>query len=437
MYASRLMNNYGPLAGVKVVELAEWVAAPAGVRCLAEMGAEVIKVENPKGDPQRPQCAGFGGRRTEICDPTYENVNANKDWLSLNLKTKEGMGIFLDLLADADIFVNNLRDKALIKMGLDYDTLHDKFPSLIWAQMRGYGEFGEMKNEPGYDAVCWGARGGVNALFRQKGESPAIAPQAFGDFNAAAIFAGGIIAALFNRTRTGQGEKVTTNLYHVAIWAHGHGIQSHQFGAEYPSDRAKANNPFNNTYQAKDGTWFLICLPDYDRYYEPMMRMLGLEDLLGKDELSTLAAIRDNSKQAYMIEKISEGYQRKNYDEWDRIMLKEEVPHQKLFDYNDILADEEAYDNDALRRYESLDFGPRVFNTTPVRFGSFGDPPIILSKPTGYHTMRYLKDKGYSDNQIQALESEGAIKCWRGENLDHVPILVSKRQRIGEAGCNW
>ena len=409
MYASEIMNGFGPLSGVKVIELAEWVAAPAGVRCLGEMGAEVIKVENPKGDPQRPQCAGFGGRRTEVCDPTYENVNANKDWLSLNLKTEEGMKIFLDLLSDADIFVNNLRDKALKKMGLDYETLHARFPKLIWAQMRGYGEFGEMRNEPGYDAVCWGARGGVNALFRQRGESPAIAPQAFGDFNAAAIFAGGIIAALFNRTRTGIGEKVTTNLYHVAIWAHGHGIQSHQFGAEYPCDRVKANNPFNNTYQAQDGTWFLICLPDYDRYFSSMMTMLGLDELIGDENLSTLAAIRDNRKQAYMIEKISEGYASKSYDEWDRIMLEEEVPHQKLFDYDDILNDEEVYDNDALRRYKSIDFGMRSFNTTPIRFGNYGDPPIILSKPTGYHTERFLKSKGYSDEEIVALEDAGAI----------------------------
>ncbi len=437
MYASEIMNGYGPLAGIKVVELAEWVAAPAGIRCLAEMGAEVIKIENPKGDPQRPQCAGFGGKRTEICDPTFENVNANKDWVSLNLKTEEGFQILMDLLSEADVFVNALRDKALERMGLDYETLHKKFPSLIWAQMRGYGEYGEMKDEPGYDAVCWGARGGVNALFRQRGESPAIAPQAFGDFNAAAIFAGGIIAALFNRTRTGQGEKVTTNLYHVALWAHGHGIQSHQFGAMYPSDRVTANNPFNNTYQSKDGIWFLICLPDYDRYFSSMMTMLGLEELIGNDEVSTLAAIRDNSKQAFMIEKIGESYLKKDYDEWDAVMLKEEVPHQKLFDYDDILNDETAYDDDALRRYDSIDFGPRVFNTMPIKFGSYGDPPIILAKPTGYHTERFLKSRGYTDQEIKKLEDEGAVKCWHGRDLDDVPVLISKRQSNGEAPCNW
>ncbi len=431
------MNGFGPLSDVKIVELAEWVAAPAAVRCLAEMGAEVIKVENPKGDPQRPQCAGFGGRRTDICDPTYENVNANKDWISLNLKTQEGLDILIDLLSEADVFVNGLRDKALKKMGLDYETLHQKFPRLIWAQMRGYGEFGEMRNEPGYDAVCWGARGGVNATFKQAGESPAIAPQGFGDFNAAAIFAGGITAALYQRERTGIGDKVTINLYHVAVWGHSHGIQSHQFGAEYPCDRAKVNNPFNNTYQSKDGVWFLICLPDYDRYFNAIMTMLGFPELVDDPELHTLEAVRDNAQQAYMVSKIGEGFAKKDYDEWDDILLREEVPHQKLFDYNDIMNDEELYDNDALRRYESLEFGPRALNTAPLRFASAGDPPIVLAKPIGYHTARYLKDKGYSDEQIAELEQKGAIKCWHGEDLDDVPVLESKRQKAGDASCTW
>ena len=78
------------------------------------------------------------------------------------------MAIFMDLLSTADVFVNGVRDKALKRMGLDYETLHEKFPRLIWAQMRGYGEFGEMRDEPGYDAVCWGSRGGVMRYFARR-----------------------------------------------------------------------------------------------------------------------------------------------------------------------------------------------------------------------------------------------------------------------------
>ena len=439
MFASKIMNGFGPLAGVKIVELADWVAGPAGVRMLGEFGAEIIKVENPKGDPQRTQCWGFGGRNTERCDPTYENVNANKDWISLNLKTEEGMAIMMDLLAEADVFVNGLRNKALIKLGLDWETLHEKFPRLIWAQMRGYGEWGEMRDEPGYDAVCWGARGGVNATFRQAGESPATAPQAFGDFNASSIFAGGICAALYGREKTGKGEKVVINLYHVAVWGQTFGIQSTQFGAQYPNHRTRVNNPFNNTYQSKDGVWFLICMPDYNRYYESMMKMLGQEDMLDNEQASTLTGMAENKLQPFVISKIEEGFATKDYEEWDRILLEEQVPHQKLFDFHDIMADEECYDTDMLRRYDSLDFGPRIFNTTPIRFGTWGDPPLILGKPIGYHTARLLEARGYTSEQIAELEEKGAIRCWHGEDLDEdvVPVLVSKRQANGEAPCKW
>lgn len=415
MFASEKLNGFGPLFGVKVVELCEWVAAPAAARCLAEMGAEVIKVENPAGDPERVQAYGFGCQRSDSCDPTYDVVNSNKDWISLSLKTDEGFEILMKLLEDANVFINSMRDRALVKLGLDYETLHAKFPKLVWAQMRGYGEFGDMRGEPGYDAVCWGSRGGVLNVFRQRGESPAIAPQAFGDFNAAAIFAGGILGALVHQLRTGVGEKVTINLYHVAIWAHGIGLSARQYGAPYPISRKTAMNPFNNTYQSGDGVWFLICMPDYDRYYEQMMVMLGKEDLIGDEKINTLAAVKEGNLQEYMVSQIGEGFATKTYEEWDKILTDQQVPHQKLFDYDDILADKEAYDNDALRSYESTEFGTRSISTTPIRYGGFGNPPIILSKPVGYHTEAMLQRLGYTDKQIEDLEKKGAICCWRGE----------------------
>ena len=187
MSVTEKLNGYGPLNGVKVVELCEWVAAPATVRVLSEMGAEIIKVEPLHGDAQRTQGPGFGCEQTEREDPTIDLNNTNKNWLSLNLKTPEGSKVMHQLLATADVFVNNLRDKALVKLGLDYATLKEQYPTLIWAQMRGYGEFGPERDTPGFDAVCWAARGGVANVFREDGQSPAIPPQAFGDYNAASM----------------------------------------------------------------------------------------------------------------------------------------------------------------------------------------------------------------------------------------------------------
>ena len=148
MTVTEKLNGYGPLAGIKVVEMCTYVAAPATVRVLSEMGAEVIKIESFAGDTQRTQGPGFGCELTDTEDPTIDLNNTNKNWVSLNLKDPEGLAIAKKMIGEADIFMNNMRTAALKKLGLDYETLHEEFPGLIWGQMRGYGEFGEFAHAP-------------------------------------------------------------------------------------------------------------------------------------------------------------------------------------------------------------------------------------------------------------------------------------------------
>ena len=157
MTVTEKLNGYGPLAGIKVVEMCTYVAAPATVRVLSEMGAEVIKIESFAGDTQRTQGPGFGCELTDTEDPTIDLNNTNKNWVSLNLKDPEGLAIAKKMIGEADIFMNNMRTAALKKLGLDYETLHEEFPGLIWGQMRGYGEFGEFALLP----VAAGARHGL------------------------------------------------------------------------------------------------------------------------------------------------------------------------------------------------------------------------------------------------------------------------------------
>lgn len=436
MSTTEKLNGYGPLAGVKVVELCEWVAAPAAVRCLSEMGATVYKVEPPYGDAQRTQGPGFGCEQTETEDPTIDLNNTNKNFISINLKNEDGMAFMKKLLAEADVFVNNLRDKALIKMGLDYPTLSKEFPNLIWAQMRGYGEYGPEKDSPGFDAVCWAARGGVANVFREDGESPAIAPQAFGDYNVGHMLATGILAALFNRTRTGKGEKVVTNLYAGAIWAGNIGICATQFGAPYPKSRKHVPNPFNNTYRTYDEKWIYICMPQYDKYYPMMMGLFGHDDQIDNPDTNNLTSLKASGKNVEVIQWLEEAFAKKTFDEWMAIFKENQVPAQKCFRYTDIVKDEEAYANDALRMVEYKEWGNRALPMTPLRFGGYGDPPIILSKPVGYHTAEFMKEFGYTDDQIKAMDEEGAVVVYKGEPVED-RIFVSKRQAEGEAPCNW
>jgi crotonobetainyl-CoA:carnitine CoA-transferase CaiB-like acyl-CoA transferase len=430
------LNGYGPLAGVTIVELCEWVAAPAGVRLLSEMGAEVIKIEPPHGDAQRTQGPGFGADRNDLEDPIFDLNNTNKNWLCIDLKSPEGMTVCKQLLAKADVFVTSLRDQALVKLGLDYETLSREFPELIWAQNRGYGEFGPEKDTPGFDAVAWAARGGVAASFPEAGSQPAIPPQAFGDYNHSNVLAEGILAALFNRTRTGRGEKVSTNLYGTAVWGGNIGIMATQFGAHYPKTRKAVPNPFNNTYQTAEGEWVLVCMPQYNKYFDMMMEILGLPEYKGDAEISTLPALKASNRQADVVKLLEGAFAQKTFTEWEPILREHQVPHQKLFSYTDVVDDDEARLNDSVRRVEYEAFGTKYLPMSPVRFGSYGDPPVILSKPLGYHTAEYLRRLGYSAAQIEHLEDVGAVKCWHGHEVPD-RIFVSRRQEDGEAECRW
>lgn len=422
------LRNYGPLQGVTIVELCEWVAGPAAIRILSEMGATVIKVEPPQGDAQRTQGPGFGIDRTETEDPTLDLNNTNKDWVAVNLKNPQGIKVMKQLLATADVFATTLRDRALDHLGLDYASISREFPNLIWTQNRGYGEWGASKDKPGFDAVAWAARGGVAASFPEAGQEPAIPPQAFGDYNHALALAGGILAALFNRTRTGRGEKVVADLYHSALWAGNIGILATQWGATYPKSRKAVPNPFNNTYQASDSQWVLLCQPQYNKYFPSIMRILGLDEYVDDETISTLPALRENHKERDVVHLLEESFAQKTSAQWDAILNENDVPHQPLFHYEDNLKDEEAYDDDALRRVEYPTFGARSIPTSPVRFGNYGDPPIVLSKPIGYDTEWYLSKLGYTAEQIADLEASGAVKAWKGPQLPN-PIFLSKRQQ--------
>ncbi|MGI6535650.1 MAG: CaiB/BaiF CoA transferase family protein [Eggerthellaceae bacterium] len=435
MTTTEHLNGYGPLAGIKVVEMCTYVAGPATVRVLSDMGAEVIKIEAPVGDAQRTQGPAFGAKHTETEDPTFDLNNTNKNLICVNTKNPEGLEIAMKLISEADIFVTNTRTKSLKKFGMDYDTLHAKYPGLIWAQMRGYGEYGVEKDSPGYDAVCWAARGGVAGTFCERGTSPAIAPQAFGDYNCAIMLAAGILGALVNKLRTGKGDKVTVNLYHGALWAGGIGIVASQFGSPYPKSRKSVPSPFNNTYKTKDDKWIYICQPNHNKYYNEMMEIIGRPDMKDDPRFCRMEDIKPFTHHE-LVEILDDGFSKKTFAEWDPILREHQVPFQTVFDYTDIVADDEAYDNDGLRTVHYKAYGDRATTTIPIRYGSFGDPPMILSKPLGYHTAEYMHKLGYNDEQIKQMEDEGAIVCWHGEEIPD-KIFKSRRQNAGEAECAW
>ena len=405
------------LEGIKVIELSTFVAAPACPRILGEMGAEIIKIEAFEGDQQRTQGPGYGMLRDDIEDPAFDMSSMNTNWISVNLKSPDGIAFVYRLLEKADIMVTNFRDKALVKLGLDYEVISAKFPHLVYAQMRGYGERGPEKDSKGFDATAYSARGGILRSFPQLGESPVNVPAAFGDWNAAGFLTAGVLAALVRKEKTGLGDKVVVNLYHVACWGMQHAIVSRQSGALYPRSRKLVPTPSNNCYQSKDGIWFLICEANYNAHYEKMNQAFGLDTLIGNSDYSTLEQLTENKTNGYVVDLYEKAFAKKDFSEWETIFRENEIPYQKAFTVDDVLADEEAFANDILRKVSYDSYGQRVVPTNPIRLKSVGDPGMWISKPIGYDTRKYLQQYGYSKDEIEKFIADGAVKAYAGEML--------------------
>lgn len=415
------------IEGVKVVELTGYVAAPAALRVLGEMGATVYKIEPFSGDEYRTNGPGFGMERNDIDDPAFELASANKNWLAVNLKDEQGKAFVMKLIEDADILVTSFRDKALKKLGLDYETLHEKFPRLVYGQMRGYGERGPEKDSRGFDATAYSARGGLFMTFPQKDEhfQPANIPAAFGDWNTSMVMVAGLLGALVRADRTGQGDKVTVNLYHCACWAMQIGIAGAQFGATYPRSRKVAACPTNNTYCSKDGVWFLICFGSYDIYYDLVMSSIGLDDMVGNSEYNNLEKITQEGRAGDVVAILENRFKEEDYSYWEKIFRENEIPYQRLNTFEDVLVDEEAYANDILRKIPYDSFGEQALVTSPLRMQSMGDPVLKRSRPVGYETRDVMLQYGYTNEQVDELVASGAVKCYDGPELPESVFRLS------------
>ncbi|MDR0719429.1 MAG: CoA transferase, partial [Treponema sp.] len=189
------MSNKRPLEGIKVLELATFIAGPCCARYLADLGAEVIKVEPPGGDPLRFTAVNEGRPFGDAEDTTFCMENTGKKCITLNTKSDAGRKVLEQLLAGSDIFITNWRQGALERAGLDYKTIHEKYPGIVMGFVSGYGEKGPDKDLPGFDFTAYFARGGIMGTLYDRDGSPMIPIAGFGDHQVGMYLAGGVLAA--------------------------------------------------------------------------------------------------------------------------------------------------------------------------------------------------------------------------------------------------
>lgn len=398
-----------PLKGIKVIDLTTYMATPATGRVLGEWGADVIKVEAAKGDPLRvTQAAVFNMPMSDEENLAFDMCNLNKRFISLNLKSETGAEVMDKLLADADVFLTNTRTKSLKKMGLDWETLHAKYPKLIMAHGLGYGKKGPEKDDPGFDVTCYMARGGVFGTTVNRGDSPMIPTNGYGDLQASMFLAAGVCAAIIGRNQTGEGEYVTCALQHAAIYALMTGMISAQYGNPYPKSRLEVICPFNNVYTAGDGKSIAMCDPEYDRDYDKIMGLIGREDLIGSERLNNCNKMNADGLNAEVVGILDEALAKMTAAEALKIFKDAGIPCELCQTPLDVYEDQNALVNDYLVKIKYPE-AERWVPTPPIQFESEEAPNYTPSDKLGSATEEIMRGLGYTDEQIKTAEADGSV----------------------------
>ncbi|GAA3152391.1 crotonobetainyl-CoA:carnitine CoA-transferase CaiB-like acyl-CoA transferase [Kribbella aluminosa] len=287
----------GPMNGVRVVELAAWVAGPSAGGILADWGADVIKVEPPAGDPLRAIYTELGP--DVAYNPFFDPDNRGKRSIVLNLREPRENQRALELIATADVFLTNMRGAALQRLGLDHETLLARDPRLIYAFITGYGLSGPTAAAGAFDlGACW-ARGAVADLLCAPGQDLPLQRSGMGDHFAGVAAAGMISAALYDRERTGEGQLVSTSLVRVAGYQMSSDLNTKLLLDLDPSHpvRTAPANPLANNYSAADGKRFWLLGIESDRHWPALTRIVERPELESDRRFSSIQARYENASE--------------------------------------------------------------------------------------------------------------------------------------------
>jgi cinnamoyl-CoA:phenyllactate CoA-transferase len=403
------MSQSRPLEGVKVVELATFIAAPCCCRYLADLGADVIKVEAPMGDPLRFTAVNEGRPFGDQEDTSYTLENAGKKFITLNIKSEKGRKVLEELISQADIFVTNNRLNALKKNGLDYETLHAKYPALVMGFISGYGEKGPDKDLPGFDWTAYFARSGVIGTMYDKDSLPMMPIAGFGDHQVGMNLASGLLAALYRAKTTGVGDQVIVSLFHSGVWDVSLYLQSAQYGvptAQYPIHRYEQANLLQMAHKTKDGRFVMLAMPQYDKLYPKFVsEVLGREDLVGDERFYPQTNLQKHNKEFYdiMVSEIAKMTAQELMDK----MKAADLPYSLCQNWQDLLVDEQAWASDILTKVKFPNGEERTMVRTPVLFSDTDLPPYERASFMGEQTREILGSLGYSEADVNAMIEAG------------------------------
>jgi formyl-CoA transferase len=402
------MSDDNILEGVRVVELATMVFVPAASLMLADYGAEVIKVEPPGvGDFNR-----YGNRLPgmPVSDVPYTFVqdNRNKRSVAVDLKTKAGMEVMHRLLATADIFMSNVRPRALDELGLTFEALHELNPRLIYAIGSGYGEVGPDADKPGYDVVSYWARSGLSiTLFPIDGWLGPI-PFGSGDHPSSLGLFGGIMLALYRRQITGLGTKVSNSLIATGAWGNASTIAARLVDADFPEPWRRDEGPGIGAvfFKSSDLRPFQIGYADESKW-EPVCRAIGRTDLIDDPRFATPELRKEHGPE--LIAEFDTVFEKKTMAEVKKMLTDGDIPHSFASDYDDVANDEQMAANNVFVELDQPNHGRLKMVNSPINLEGVAKVPPGAAPGLGEHTRDVLLEIGYEESELETLITQRVV----------------------------
>lgn len=395
------------LEGIKVVEFATYIAAPAAGGLMADWGADVIKIEALGGDPIRHF---FGSLGVDMdTNPIFDLDNRGKRGMALDTSTTDGQNTLKRLLKDADVFLTNLRPGSLERAGLDWATVKEINPKLIFASVTGYGLEGEERDRPGFDIAAFWARSGVGKLTTPKNTEPFGLRTAFGDHVTGMATLNGILAALLERTKTGKGRLVETSLLRTGIYALGSdfAIQLKMGRVASTKARHEIAQPLSNFFQTGDGEWLCIVLRQSESDWHNIAEALGRSDLLSDVRYGSAKARKKHA--ADLVRELDQVFAKKSLKEWSQILDENDIVWAPFQSAAQVVEDPQAIASGAFVEMPEPDGGSYRAPAGPVRFHGAEDGPKGPAPHTGQHTDEILIEAGFSSPEIADLKSKKVI----------------------------
>ena len=393
-----------PLDGIKILDLTIFQNGPWATVMLSDMGAEVIKVEDPAGgDPGRGISTSSGQHNSY-----FETMNRNKRSITLNLKSDEGRAVFHRLAEKTDAITQNFRLGVVERLGVDYETIRKINPRIIYASVSGLGHEGPHARDGIFDSLGQ-ARGGflwMNSLGREYPESPA---GGISDQCGAMTLAWGVAMGVIARERHGVGQHVQTSQLGGILMLQAMAINGYLINGSLPAARVRERtpNPLMNTYRCADGKVLAIGGVGPDRYWPAFVEILGIEHLLDDERFRDASARAANSGE--LIAMFDEIFTTKTRDEWVEAMRRRGIICQPVLDYAEVAEDPQARANGYITEVPHPEAGSLTEIGVPVHLPETPGAPKRSAPKLGEHTGEVLAEAGYSAEVISGLRERGAI----------------------------